>query len=721
MRLFAETRGFLSGRPVKAKPSPDGQSVLFLRGEAKGGKLKLYEFRLANRETRELLTPETVLQGAEETLSAEERARRERMRLVAGGFTDYQFDPTNGDQLLLPLSGKLYLFTRSTRKVRELKTGPGVLIDPKWSPTGKQIAYVRDHDVRLYDLASDQEWTVTTGGTEAKPHGEAEFVAQEEMGRLTGYWFSPDGTQIVFEEYDTAGVETWYVADASKPDRAPQTQFYPRPGKANVRVRVGIADLPTAEDLTSKAPKWIEWNTLPGEEGQTFPYLANVIWSKHGPLTLVLQTRRQDRKRFVSVDPKSGALAVYDRSHTDAAWTNLRSDEPRFLPGGTYLHVLEVANGDELRESKITGEHRPIVPATLGLHEIEVVAVRGERIFFQATKSPGQMHLFQVTRPTNWSESAATPTPLSHGEGMFGMTLSKDASFWVESCTTLRQMPTLTVRNADGTALGVLPSVAIEPPFQPNVTVQKLGDGLGYYTAIVRPQNFQSGKKYPVLVDVYGGPRHITVLHGMRAWLRDQWLADQGFIVVAVDNRGTPGRGRDWERAVYRKFGSVPLEDQVAGLAALGKSFPELDLQRVGIVGWSFGGYMSAQAVLKRPDVFHAAVAGAPVTDWEDYDTHYTERYMGLLPEDQAAYADGSLLPAAKSLKRPLLLVHGTADDNVYFRHSLRLADALFKNGQDFDVLPLAAQTHMVADPLATERLWIRISQFFRKQLGEPK
>ena len=207
----------------------------------------------------------------------------------------------------------------------------------------------------------------------------------------------------------------------------------------------------------------------------------------------------------------------------------------------------------------------------------------------------------------------------------------------------------------------------------------------------------------------------------MRPWLLKQWLADQGFIVVAIDNRGTPGRGRDWERAVYRKFGSVPLEDQVAGLRALGKTFPEMDLERVGIVGWSLGGYMSALAVLKRPDVFKAAVAGAPVTDWEDYDSHYTERYLGTLPESQDAYDRANLVKMADKLTRPLLLVHGTADDNVYFRHTLKLTDALFRAGKDFEVLPLPSLTHMVPDPVVTEKLWTRIAGHFQKHLGKPK
>jgi dipeptidyl-peptidase-4 len=242
-----------------------------------------------------------------------------------------------------------------------------------------------------------------------------------------------------------------------------------------------------------------------------------------------------------------------------------------------------------------------------------------------------------------------------------------------------------------------------------------------FYAAIVRPRDFDPKKKYPVIVYTYGGPTHAVVSQSMRGWLLPQWLADQGFIVVTLDNRGTAGRGPVWERAVYQKFGSVPLDDQVAGLQALGKQFPELDLERAGIYGWSFGGYLSALAVLKRPDVYKAAVAGAPVTDWEDYDTHYTERYLGLPKENPKAYQEASLLTYAADLKRPLLLIHGTADDNVYFRHSLKLADALFRNGKEFELVPLSGLTHMVPEPVVMENLYLRIARHFQKHLGEAK
>jgi len=285
-------------------------------------------------------------------------------------------------------------------------------------------------------------------------------------------------------------------------------------------------------------------------------------------------------------------------------------------------------------------------------------------------------------------------------------------------------MPRSTVHRADGSVVGELPSVAEKPPFVPRVEMTKLGSGAGFYAALVRPQKFDSKKRYPVIVNVYGGPLQPSasgmVTASMGQWLLEQWIADQGFILVSLDGRGTPARGHDWERAIGKHFGSVPLEDQVAGLQALGKKYRELDLNRVGIYGWSFGGYLSALGVLRRPDVFKAAVAGAPPTDWLDYDTHYTERYLGLPDTDADAYQEASLLTYAAGLQRPLLLIHGTGDDNVYFRHTLKLADALFRAGRNFELLPLSSMTHMTPDPVVTERLYSRIAGFFQIHLGKP-
>src|SRR5688572_14270405 len=314
LRLYSETRGFTLGRPVSPKPTPDGKHVLFLRSAAKNPKRALYEFDVATGKTRELLTADALLKGAEEKLTPEEKARRERMRVSAGGFADFHLDES-GRYLLLPLSGKLFVFDRKQESVRELTIPPGTILDPKWSRDGKWVSYVRDYDVYVYNLEADKESAVTKGGTVTKTHGLAEFVAQEEMSRFSGYWWSADSKFIAFEEADHEGVETWYVADPTKPDQKPLQQFYPRPGKKNVSVRLGIVP------ITGGDPVWVDWDR------KAYEYLASVRWDKHGPLTVQVQDRRQQETVLLRVDPATGKTTRLVEEK-DPAFTNLRQDHP---------------------------------------------------------------------------------------------------------------------------------------------------------------------------------------------------------------------------------------------------------------------------------------------------------------------------------------------------------------------------------------------------------
>lgn len=700
LKDHALTRGFMLGRPAKAKVSPDGKTVLFLRAKARQAKMSLYEFDVATAATKELLTPEALLKGAEEHLSAEEKARRERQRVTVGGFAAFHLSP-DGGQILVGLSGKLYVYDRSGGKASELKTGKGTLVDPKFSPDGKHVSYVLGHDVHAIDLASGKERRVTAGGTAKKTNGLAEFVAQEEMSRFTGYWWSPDSKYVAYQESDAKDVETWYVSDPISPEAEGHPSFYPRPGKPNVAVRLGVVGAEGGDTV------WIEW------DAKKYEYLARVDWQKDA-LTLVVQDRKQQEQVLLKADPTTGKTAVL-LTERDPAWLNLNHDRPHFLGDGSFLWHGEGKDGPQLQHRDATGElTRVLVPAGDGFANVVRVDKEAKKVVYSGSADPTEMHLF--VKPIDGGKAV----PLTKEPGLHSAEFGKTGVHVVTSSLP-REMPRSHVFDAEGKRVGELPSVAETPPFAVGQEFVKVGKGPGFHATVIRPTKFDKAMKYPVIVHVYGGPGHQEVLKQMPRRLIDQWLADQGFVVVALDGRGTPGRGRDWERAVYRKFGSVPLEDQVAGVEALGERFAEMDRGRVGVYGWSFGGYMTAQMVLRRGDVFACGVSGAPVTDWYDYDTHYTERYMGVPGKDDPAYAAGSLLPFAKELKRPLLLVHGTADDNVYFRHTLRLANALFREGKEFDLLPLSGSTHLTPDPVVTQRLYGRFAGYFRKHLGGPK
>ena len=706
LRTLAQTRSFQLGRPQKPMVTPDGSAVLFLRSEARSAKLSLFEFDIETGKTRELLTPEQLLKGAAEKLSPEEKAIRERMRVSTGGFTNFQLTD-DGTLILLSLSGRLYTVERAGTKITELATGKGFLLDPKFSPDGKKVSFVRDHDVYVLDLAARKESRVTTGGTALKPNGTAEFVAQEEMGRFTGYWWAPDSERIVYQQTDNSDVEVWHVADPIHPDVKPTPFYYPRPGKNNATVKLGVVS------IDGGATQWIGW------DHKKYPYLATVRWAKKAPLCIAVQTRDQRELVLLEVEVKSGKTTklLTEKSST---WVNLRQEMPRWLPSGDeFLWVSEIDDYPRLELRNRNGKiRRVIVGADVGYQSFISVDPKEEAITFNASRNPTESHLFRMSL----KDSFAEPEKLTKEPGLHSAVFSRKLDAYVITSRTMQSMPRSFVYGKGGKPLGELPSVAENPPHAPVVEMLEVGvEPRKFRAAVVLPRDFDAKKKYPVIVDVYGGPHHLHVLAAQNRWLLDQWYADQGFIVVAIDGRGTPGRGAAWEQAIYQKFGSVPLDDQVAGLKALTAEYTMMDADRVGIDGWSFGGYMSALAVMRRPDVFKAGVAGAPVCDWMDYDTHYTERYLGVPPKDAEAYKEGSLLTYADDLKRPLMILHGTADDNVYLRHSLRMVDSLFRAGKDFEMVPLSGLTHMVPDPLVMERLHGRIALFFQKHLGRPR
>jgi dipeptidyl-peptidase-4 len=703
---FVQTRGYMLGRPVRPTPTPDGSAVLFLRAKADEPAQDLFEFNAATGQTRLLLTAATLLKGGDEALSPEETARRERQRLQARGLASFTlFD--HGKQVLIPLAGRLYLYVRATAQVSELPTQKGPL-DPQVSPDGKKLAYVADHDVWVMDLGTKQEWQLTRGGTAEVTHGEAEFIAQEEMHRHSGFWWTADSKHILYEEADLRDVEIWRIADPTHPEGKPSEQRYPRPGRNNARVRLGC--IPAAGGDTV----WIRWNA------ESYPYLATVKCDEGGPPTICVQDRLQQEMQVLAVDIQQGDTRLL-LAIRDPAWVNIDPAMPRWLKDGSgFIWSRDGEAGGQL-ELHATGapakqEGKILVPAENNFMELVSVDEAGSSLTYISGRDVLERHLHRLHFERKDQDQRLTKSP-----GIHRAVFSKNHALYVLTSSDAGSMPRTTVHRADGTLIGELPSVAKEPPFQPTTEFVTVGPEPGFNCAVTRPRHFDVQRRYPVINTVYGGPTVQTVLRTMGPFLLSQWMADQGFIVVAIDNRGTPGRGRSWERAIYRNFGAIPINDQASALKALGEKMPELDLTRVGIRGWSFGGYMAALGVLRRPDVFHAAVAGAPVTDWEDYDTHYTERYLGLPKDNPAGYKNSSLLPLAPKLSRPLLLIHGTADDNVYFVHSLKLADALIRADKHFEVLPLAGMTHAIRDPLLRRRVEERSMQFFKSHLGEPR
>lgn len=707
LQTFAATYRFSHGQPKGLRLTPDGSAVLFLRSGPRSFVQDLYELDVATGQERVLLTAQQILSGGEEKLSAEELARRERMRLAARGITACELSK-DGTHILVPLSGKLFVVERASAKSRELPANSAFPIDPRFSPDASMVACVREGDLFITDLATNAERRLTSKSSPTVSNALAEFVAQEEMSRFRGYWFSPDSKLIAYQQTDTAGMETFHIADPVNPAKEPDTWPYPRPGKKNADVKLFI------QPVTGGTPIHVAWDAA------KYPYLANVSWQDGAPLTILVQSRDQKEQVLYRVNHTTGQLTKLLQEN-DTAWINLRQDCPKWLKDGSaFLWISESSGEWQLELRNADGSlARTLTPKGFGLRGLSHFDQDSRTLFLSASSEPTETHLFRLALDAN-----TPPQQLSSGQGSHGAVFAEKSRAMVKTATLAEGHPSWTVLRADGSTASEVKSVAELPPFIPNAQLLHLGGPRDLRAVVVRPRSFVKGKKLPVLVSVYGGPHSQTVHSTKRSYLLQQWMADQGFIVLSIDGRGTPSRGRDWEREIKNDVISGPLDDQIEGLRQAAARVPEMDLSRVGIYGWSFGGYFSAMAVMRRPDVFHAGCAGAPVADWLDYDTHYTERYLGV-PDVAAGesgtgmdiYTKNSVLTYCNDLQKPLLIIHGTADDNVYFMHALKMTGSLFRAGKDFDFLPLSGFTHMVPDPVITTRLNGRIADFFIQHL----
>jgi dipeptidyl-peptidase-4 len=683
-RRQARTRRFTLGAPRGFTVSPDGERVVFLRSRGGTDPLTcLWTLDLTSGEERLVVDPRELEGANEEDLPPEERARRERTREQAGGVVGYATDrPVT--MAAFALSGRLYVVNfvggLSTRRIDT----PAGVIDPRPDPHGRKIAFVRGGALHVHDITSRATTALAEPDAPHVTYGLADFVAAEEMGRMRGYWWAPDGDALLVARVDDAPVRRWHIADPANPEREPSVVAYPAAGTPNARVSLEVISL----DGTTVPVRW---------DHERDEYLAEAVWDRHG-LLIVVQPRDQRALRVLRVDPTTGATTPV-HEQTDPTWVDIVPGVPVHTASGALVTVGSVDGGYRL---VVDGE--PVTPPTLQVRD--VVDVDGDVVLFRASEDPTSIGLW------TWGPGGLTAVatePGVHGGRLAGGTL-------VVTRQDLDSDGSTTTVHRNG-AERTIASFADPPGIVPRVTLLSAGER-ELRTAVLLPRDHEPGTTLPVLMDPYGGPHSQRVLATRGSYLTSQWFADQGFAVVVVDGRGTPGRGPEFERAVHGDLAGPVLQDQVDGLHAAAERYPDLDLTRVGIRGWSFGGYLAALAVLRRPDVFHAAVAGAPVTDWALYDTHYTERYLGLPDRDAEAYARSSLIADAPSLTRPLMLVHGLADDNVVAAHTLRLSSALLAAGRPHSVLPLSGVTHMTPQEVVAENLLLLQVQFLRQALG---
>jgi dipeptidyl-peptidase-4 len=696
--LAARTRNFAAGAVRAVTVGSDGRRVVFLRSAGPEDPVdSLWVFDVDSGTERLVYDPGAPI----ESLSAAERALRERQRLTAAGIGSYATDPlarvavfASGDSLIVtPLDGE-------GDPTRYETVGPPV--DPRPDPTGRRLAYVTGGALHVIDRETRAD-SVLAGPEPANEDiswGLAEFIGAEEFGRFRGYWWSPDGTSVLAARVDESRVQRWYLHDPADPAQQPREVAYPAAGTPNAEVSLHLLDLDGG---------WVDvhWDR------ETYPYLVSVAWSEvGGPLVTVLR-RLQQHGLVLAIEPRTGETQVHAEL-ADPRWVEPIDGTPTYLADGRVLVGGELAH-DGYDARCLFADGGLVTPT--GLYVRRVCGTVGTDLLIEASEGePHEQHVYRVgTRSTPAADiRRLTSAPGWHVGYCGGETVVIGSASFDHSGAQW------TVHYGQ-LEIGRLLSNAADVPYAPRPTLERVTDRR-LPAAVLYPRNHVAGHKLPVFVDIYGGPGHQTVISTRARFQERQWWADAGFAVVTIDNRGTPGVAPSFEKAIHRRMADVILTDQVDALTALAEKHADLDLGRVAIRGWSFGGWLAGLAVLRRPDIYRCGIAGAPVTDWTLYDTAYTERYLGLPDDARDLYGHTSLLESAGEPvppgeeARPLLLIHGMVDDNVVAAHTLQLSAALLSSGRPHAMIPLSGATHMAAGGLAQRLLRLEL-EFVRNSL----
>ncbi|RST14708.1 S9 family peptidase [Streptomyces sp. WAC05374] len=696
-RQYARTQRYTLGVPRAFTVSPDGARVVFLRspsGTDRANRLWVLDLDDGARE-RVAADPVALLGGAREELSPEERARRERSREGAGGIVGYAVDGAV-ELAAFALSGRLFVAELRAGTARELGV-PGPVIDPRPSPDGRYVAYVSGGALRVTGADGTGDRTLAEPEAEGVTYGLAEFIAAEEMGRSRGFWWSPESDRLLVARADDSPVQRWWIADPAHPDREPVKVAYPAAGTADAEVSLCLLGL----DGTRTEVVW---------DRERHPYLARVHWSPDGPPLLLVQARDQRTQHYLAVDTATGTTRTVHVDE-DPDWLELLGGVPAWAPGGRLVRIADeggarvLAVGDRALTSAQL--HLRAV-LDVGDNDVLVSASAGEEA---PAAEIGEIHVYRVNE---LGVERVSEGPGVHAAVRSGAVTVLASARPDEPGTSVRVL-------RDGKPVAEVASYAERPVLSPRLTLTEAG-AHRIPCAVLLPRDHREGDgPLPVLLDPYGGPHGQRVVAAHNPHLTSQWFAEQGFAVIVADGRGAPGRSPGWEKAIKDRL-TLTLDDQIEALHGLADRFP-LDLSRVAMRGWSFGGYLAAMAVLRRPDVFHAAVAGAPISDLRLYDTHYMERYLGLPDEAPEVYAVNSLvtddgLSAPENPARPMMIIHGLADDNVVAAHTLRLSSALLAAGRPHEVLPLTGVTHMTPQEQVAENLLLLQVDFLKRSLG---
>ena len=716
-RLFSSPD--LSGtRPVALKFSPDGKRVTYLRGKENDLRQQdLWEYHIADGVNR-MLVDSRELVPEEELLDEVEKARRERMRIGGKGIVEYVWAP-DGKSILFPLAGDLYLYDLDAspdKAVRRLTATEAFETDAKVSDGGRYVSFVRNQNLFAIDIDSGEELQLTSDGGDTIRNGMAEFIAMEEMDRDTGYWWSPDERYLAFTQVDESPVEIAKRYQIFENSFKLTEERYPFTGERNVRIKLAVLELATGKQV---------WVDLGDEEDI---YLARVDWTPDSS-TIVYQRQSRDQKRLdlMAADPADGKSRVV-LTETSDVWINLHKNL-KFLQQspGEFIWASERSGFQHLYRYDLSG--RQLAQVTSGnwavdkLHSVD--EEHGVLLFDGFADSVLEKHLYEVPIIGDGAVRKVTSRP-----GWHSVVVAKTGAAYIDTFSSKNTPPQVSLHSADGSRLTWLVENPLDEthPYYPYVDrhqVPETGtlpaeDGQTLYYSLLKPVDFDPDKRYPVIVYVYGGPG-VQVVNAQ--WGRDyvfhQFLQQQGYIVFSLDNRGSTNRGTAFEFPIHKQMSRTEARDQKQGAEFL-KTLPFVDPDRIGIYGWSYGGYMTLMAMMQAPDEFKAGISGAPVTDWRLYDTHYTERYMSTPSANSDGYDVSNVLSHVEQLRGSLLIIHGMADDNVLLNHSTLLFREMQKKGIPFESMMYPGETHGFKDPDIKVHRTRLMMNFFDRHLKAP-
>jgi dipeptidyl-peptidase-4 len=695
--------------------SPDDDVITYLFSPEGSLTRQLHVFDPDTGSARLLVTASDAVM-TEEDIPLEEVLRRERQRQREVGVTQYAW-ARHASRILVPLHGDVYLLDGLDATLRKIVSNDGKpVIDPQFSPDGRQVAFVQDAELYVVGADGGEPRQLTQGARDAgTTHGLAEYVAQEEMDRHHGFWWSLDSRWIAFTEVDDTHIPVYRIVHQGKDSvgaGAQEEHRYPFAGQANAKVRLAVVSVDGGEPV---------WMDLGGDEDM---YLARVQWLPDGSLSAQLENREQTKLEIVRFDPANGNRSPLLHEESEF-WINLHNMfKPIKRPGGgDWEGFIWASERNGFRHLYLYDKRGKLIRSlTAGdwmVDDIVEVDERHEKIYFMGTRAgPTESHLYEV------SFAGGELRQITYEPGMHSVVIDRNCRRFIDIHHALDQSPTITLRSiSDGSVLCTIydkvdpriDQLELKPPEL--VTLQSR-DGATLYAAIYRPPATYGPGPYPTIVSVYGGPHAQLVTNnwGMTVAMRAQYLRSLGFLVFVLDNRGSARRGLDFEGVIKHDMGHIEVEDQVDGVRWLVRN-GLTDPERVAVYGWSYGGYMAAMCLARAPDTFSVAVAGAPVTHWDGYDTHYTERYMGTPESNPDGYVLSSVLHHVENIAGKLLLVHGLIDENVHFRHTARLVNALIAARKPYDLLLFPDERHMprkLADRVFMEE---RIRDFFTHNL----